>query len=152
MRRRAVFLVIAALIAIAVGLTLQVAKRKLRSNLVGSSSGSLQTINTAAVTYRQQYGAYPPNLQALGSPRKGESEAAKGSGLIDDVLASGGKSGYIFEYRHLEARSKSQSDGYEVTATPIVRKPDQAYYFTDQTGVVRMEFGRPATASSPPID
>lgn len=151
-RRGIRVVIVAALISIAVGLAIQAVDRKLRQETLASSTGSIRTINAAAVTYRQLYGKYPPSLSALGSPHEGQSTSAAASGLIDDVLASGEKAGYQYEYHQIQSPGKDPSDGYEVRASPIDRKLNQQpYFFTDQTGIVRMEFGHAASATSPPI-
>ncbi|MGZ4819831.1 MAG: prepilin-type N-terminal cleavage/methylation domain-containing protein, partial [Terriglobales bacterium] len=61
-----------------------------------SAVGSARTINTAEVTFASTY----PNhgfatLAQLGPPTSG-SVGDTGAGLLDSVLASGTKSGYVF--------------------------------------------------------
>src|SRR5437868_7824897 len=50
-----------------------------------SAVGSLRTINTAEVTYSSTYGTGYTDLTTLGT-----------SGLLDNVLSAGTKSGYTF--------------------------------------------------------
>ncbi len=73
---------------------------------------------------------------------------APSADLIDSVLASGIKSGYIFSYA---AGGANQS--YSITATPIsVGATGQNMYLTDQSGVIRVDTsGSGATAASTPI-
>jgi hypothetical protein len=68
--------------------------------------------------------------------------------LIDSVLSAGTKSGYTFKYT---AGSSNQS--YTITATPITAATTgQSMYFTDQSGVIRVDTtGSGAGASSTPI-
>lgn len=64
-----------------------------------SAVGSLRTLNTAAITYFSIYNmGFPPEIAAL-RPRPGNANPdANAAGLIDEVLASGTKSGYAFTY------------------------------------------------------
>jgi hypothetical protein len=68
--------------------------------------------------------------------------------LIDSVLAAGTKSGYTFAYT---AGAANQS--YSITATPItVGQTGQNMYFTDQSGVIRVDTsGAGASATSTPL-
>jgi hypothetical protein len=67
--------------------------------------------------------------------------------LLDFVLAAGAKSGYTFVYT---AGSSNQS--YTITAAPISTSTGQNTYFSDQSGVIRVDAtGAAANASSTPI-
>ena len=68
-----------------------------------SAVGSLRTLNTAAITYSNTYGHYPPSLKSFGPPSSG-APTEDGAGLVDSMLARGGpKSGYLFTYRTVPA-------------------------------------------------
>jgi len=109
-----------------------------------SAVGSLRVINTAVVTYTAKYGSLPPSLVVLGPPPNG-SESANAADLIDSVLASGTKSGYVFVYQ-------VHGTEYGVMANPATQgTTGTRYFFLDQTGVVRVETSHPASAESPPI-
>jgi hypothetical protein len=129
--------------------------------------GSLRTINTAMVTYDSTYlHGFAPSLAALGppppspagAPAAAASPSCLGAGLIDDILASGGKNGYIFQ---LSAGPSTGKDAqgcatgiqtYSITARPINRKTGRNSYFTDQSGVIRSTSeDRPATVNDTPI-
>jgi hypothetical protein len=68
--------------------------------------------------------------------------------LIDSVLSAGQKSGYVFSYT---AGGSNQS--YSITAKPITAATTgQNMYFTDQSGVIRVDTsGSGASSSSTPI-
>src|SRR4051812_3049001 len=58
-----------------------------------SAVGSIRTINTSEVTYASTY----PNVGfATLANLGGSGGSATGAGLVDSVLASGTKSGYVF--------------------------------------------------------
>ncbi len=111
-----------------------------------SAVGSLRTINTAAVTFSTQCGAYPPSLVAMGPP----FVACTTADLIDAVLATPPniKSGYTFAY----ATAGNPITTYTLTATPTtVGTTGQRYFFTDQSGVIRSSNVGAADVNSTPI-
>ena len=118
-----------------------------------SAVGSLRTLNVAAITYNSTYNqGYPPGIAALGPPAGSATPDANAAGLIDEVLATGTKSGYVFTYSAGERDAQGRVQSYAIHADPI--KPGntgQNHYFTDQTGVIRQETDRPANEQSPPI-
>jgi len=118
-----------------------------------SAVGSLRTINVASITYASTYNeGYPPTLVSLGPPASGLPPSASAAGLIDEVLASGHKSGYVFTYTAGEKDSVGRIDAYTVHADPITAgNTGLNYYFTDQTGVIRQEADGVANEQSPPI-
>jgi type IV pilus assembly protein PilA len=112
-----------------------------------SAVGSLRTLNTACIEFSTSYGQYPSALAALGPVGSGTAGSTSAD-LIDSVLAGGTKSGYTFSYT---AGASNQS--YSITATPITAATTgQNMYYTDQTGVIRVDTsGTGASASSTPI-
>jgi hypothetical protein len=118
-----------------------------------SAVASLRTLNTAATTYSATYAkGFPPTLSSLGPPPGGGAPDANAAGLIDGILASGRKSGYVFTYIPGDSDPDGRVKAYGINADPI--KPGntgQNHYFTDQTGAIRMETDRPASEQSPPI-
>jgi type IV pilus assembly protein PilA len=117
-----------------------------------SAVGSLRTINTAAATYQAQFKHYPEGLASMGSPVAGVSPEY-GAGLIDNALASGKKTGYVFKYRALDSKSSGTLDDYEVTACP--EKPNQSgvrCFYTDSSAVIRYSRAGPADKDSLPLE
>ena len=131
---------------------------------------SLQTIDTAAVTYATQYeNGFPSSLEVLGI-EPGTNPNCNHAGLLDKSLASGRTVGYVFTYApkypdggaepvispKAAARGckSGGASGYSVTANPIRRgSTGQRSFYTDQTGVIRYsENGEPATEDSPPLE
>ncbi len=104
--------------------------------------GGLRSISTAQNLYREQDKdgnstlEYAPSLTAL---------ATHGS-LIDGVLASGTKQGYIFSIVAAGSFTWSaRADPQQPT------KSGDRYFFIDDTGVIRFTRTGPADQNSPPI-
>jgi type IV pilus assembly protein PilA len=118
-----------------------------------SAVGSLRTLNVAQVTYASTYNTgFSPDITSLGSPPAGAPTDGHASGLIDDVLAKGQKSGYVFTYTVTEKDENGTLTGYTITAEPVQPgNTGQRYFFTDQTGVIRVERDRQASQESPPL-
>lgn len=128
----------------------------LRSRLTanqGSAVGSLRTLNTAATTYAETYNmGYPHGIAVLGPARGGGNPSAAAAELIDEALASGTKSGYVFTYTPGEKDSAGRINTYTIRADPVVPgNTGVNHYFTDQSGVIRQESNRPAGAESTPL-
>jgi len=114
-----------------------------------SAVGSLRTLNTACVSYSTTYGTgYPAALANLGP---GTPATAATADLIDSVLASGTKSGYVFTFVS-GAPVGGQVPTYTINANPVtVGTTGQRGFFTDQSGVIRANPTGPATVNSTPI-
>jgi hypothetical protein len=119
-----------------------------------SAMGSLRTINTTEITYASTYdGGYSPDLASLGPGGTGPPSASA-AGLIDSVLATGRKSGYIFTYTPGQRDPKGRIGSYTVTACPITYDRDgrgsRTSFFTDETGFIRQtDENRPPTGQDP---
>lgn len=114
-----------------------------------SAVGSLRTITAACVTYNSIYGVgFPVGLSNLGTSGNAGSTSAD---LIDNALAAGVKSGYVFVYSSSAAIS-SVVPAYQVQANPLTwNQTGTRYFFTDQSGVIRFNLSAAATASDTPI-
>jgi type IV pilus assembly protein PilA len=115
-----------------------------------SAVGSLRTLNTSCVEYSTTYGiGFPARLSNLGPAAVATSASAD---LIDQVLASGIKSGYSFVYSGGGPDAAGNIDNYVITATPVVQgTTGQRGFYTDQSGVIRADSTGTATISSTPI-
>lgn len=104
-----------------------------------SAVGTTRLIVTCAVVYQTGRAVFPANLDEMGPT---------GDGCLDDVAASGSKSGYTFSYL-------PTNSGFTITATPTsCERTARRTFFTDETGVIRFrnDAGCPAaTAESPPL-
>jgi hypothetical protein len=109
--------------------------------------GSLRTLNAAALTYAEKYGHYPSLLENLGPPPFGDATEGAAN-LIDPVLASGRRAGYVFSYKRLPA--ERGRDGYFIRADPLYSgQSGRRTFSTDQTGVIWMN-GAPLEGPSKP--
>jgi type IV pilus assembly protein PilA len=133
-----------------------------------SAVGSVRTIETAAFLYDSAYSnGFPPSLAAMDG-RGGGSRSCDHAQMIESILASGQKSGYVFTYVALPAMADSQppdsqkaaANGctvrggttFTVNADPITRgTTGQRSFFANQTGVIRSDTDGPASADSKPI-
>jgi type IV pilus assembly protein PilA len=111
-----------------------------------SAVASLRTLYTASITYNAMRNeGYPPALENLG-PANGTAQEKQRASLIDATLASGTKHGYLFSYR-------PTGSGFTINADPVTAGTTGVrHFFMDQTGVIRSEMYRPATANSPPLE
>ena len=116
-----------------------------------SAVGSVRVINTAAVAYQAQFNHYPEGLGSLGSPVAGVSPEY-GAGLIDNTLASGKKSGYVFKYHGIDTKQTGALDDYEVTACPeVMGSSGRRCFYSDSSGVIRYSSSGHADKDSPPL-
>ena len=99
-----------------------------------SAVGSLRVLNTAAITYLDSYGHYPPSLKSLGPPVNGKP-SEKAADLVDPVLAGGRRSGYLFTYRSYPSLGSSRGT-YAIQADPLDSTYGVRHFSTDQTGVL----------------
>jgi type II secretory pathway pseudopilin PulG len=111
----------------------------LRSRMAANESsavGSLRTLNTAAVAYFSTYRHYPVSLRNFGGP-PGAEPTEEAAGLIDNALAGGRKSGYLFTYRSTPPFGSNSAGSYAINADPLEPgKGGQRHFSTDQTGTI----------------
>jgi type IV pilus assembly protein PilA len=111
-----------------------------------SAVGSLRAINTACVTYATEHKSFPSALANLGA-----HPGAKAADLLDNVLVSGQKSGYVFSYLP-GPEENGAIISYEVHADPVTPEATGVrYFFTDQSGIIRYSLHAPASSESPPL-
>lgn len=127
----------------------------LRARIAANESqalASVRTINTAAAAYQVRFLHYPEGLASMGSPVAGVSPEY-GAGLLDNTLASGKKSGYVFTYRGIDSKHSGMLDDYEVTACP--ERPNTTgvrCFYSDSSGVIRYSRSGRADKESPALE
>jgi prepilin-type N-terminal cleavage/methylation domain-containing protein len=137
-------LIVVAIILIIAAIAIPNLLRAKMSANEASAVGSLRTINTASVAYSTTYGNYPPALPSLG-PSTAPSSTS--SDLIDSALVSGKKSGYQFTFA-----SATTYQQYSIIATPLnPGVTGQRYFYTDQSGVIRVNLSTTATSGDSPL-
>jgi len=117
-----------------------------------SAVASLRTFDTAEISYSSTYNTgYTYDITYLAPPATGSGATSTAAGLIDSVLASGSKSGYSFIYSPGPSDSNGRINTYGVTALPISNSTGTNYYFTDQSGVIRMNSTTTAGSTDAPL-
>jgi type IV pilus assembly protein PilA len=121
-------------------------KSKMAAN-ESSAVGSVRTVNTGEVTYAASCPSvgFSATLVELNTG----AVCAGGTGIIDNVLATGVKSGYTFAYAPLATAGINTT--YTTTAVPqSVGTTGQRGFYSDQTGVIRytLDGTAPTNASS----
>lgn len=126
-------------------------KSKMRAN-ESSAVQSLRNIATAEVVYSSTYGIdFSTDLVQLSG--NGINPDPNNAGLIDENLAGGQKSGYIFQFTQLTTDSQGHTATYSVTADPEVSgTTGQRHFYVDQSCVIRVNLSATAGPSDPPIN
>jgi hypothetical protein len=149
MKRAALLVGAVAVIGIAVSAALL--QQRARRELSWAQAASIRTIHTSCRVYAETYSTlgFPRRLDQLGSPPQGQQGSPEHSGLIDDVLASGRKSGHEFSYI-AEPRDKGgRTVGYRLSVRPQTYGiTGRRSYYADATGTIRFtDENRPASTS-----
>jgi hypothetical protein len=120
----------------------------------------VQTISTAEEQYRQSFPkrGYSRTLRELGSPADGCPASnllpPTSACLIDFVLANASspataKSGYFYTYIPGPPNAKGIIESYTVHGDPATPQAGVRHFFIDETGVMRVDRGKPASKDSP---
>lgn len=135
----------------------------MRSRMAANESAAvsyLRAINTASVTYSATYGnGFPPSMVALGPPPAGGAATCDNADLIDAVLVTGQKSGYLFAYVGANPLSTAGAgcttvgfNSYSVNADPVTPgATGQRYFFTDESSIIRFNLTAAAGPNDQPI-
>ena len=122
-----------------------------------SAVASMRTITASEIIYSTTYtvgfsadlislsdGGAPGNCIAPALP------SVSSACLIDSVLASGTKSGYLFTYAPIGGGGANNT--YTLNGDPVnVGSGDPRHFYTDQTHVLRVNPAAVASASDPPL-
>jgi type IV pilus assembly protein PilA len=128
----------------------------MRSRIAANESASVQNmrnITTANVVYSSTYGVgYATSLAALGPPSGTGMPTSANAQLIDEVLATGVKSGYTYVYTPTAPDSSGNTPSYTLNANPLtIGITGNRFFFTDDSGVIRQNTSATATVSDTPI-
>jgi type IV pilus assembly protein PilA len=127
----------------------------MRSRMAANEAATVQNMRnicTAEVTYSTTYGiGYSVALPTLGPPAGGGPPTVNNAALIDDILATGTKAGYVLTYAPFNVVGLITYD-YTLNAAPTMPQTTGVrYFYTDQTGVIRQNTVAPAGPNDPPI-
>jgi prepilin-type N-terminal cleavage/methylation domain-containing protein len=123
---------------------------KMRANEASAVQNS-RNVTTAEVVYSTTYGiGFSPSMAAMSG--NGVTVDQNNAGLIDSVLASGTKSGYVYSYTVLASDPLGHVISYSLNADPQVQNnTGRRHFYTDQTAVIRSNDSVSAGPSDPPI-
>jgi type IV pilus assembly protein PilA len=143
-------LIVVAIILIIAAIAIPNLMRSKMAANEASAVASSRTLNTASATYASTYGIGFPS--ALGKLAPAAAATSAAADLIDNVLASGTKSGYAFVLTGGAADANGVVQSYTETAQPSTANVTGIrYFFTDQSAVIRQNVGGAASNSSTPI-
>ena len=110
-----------------------------------SAVGSLRTINISSVAFSTTYGNYHHTAKRFGTLDGSDFD---GCGLdLTRLSVTGTKSGYTFSYT-----ASSTYQQYSIQSGPVNQGvTGQRYFFTDQSGVIRVNLSSPATSTDNPL-
>jgi type IV pilus assembly protein PilA len=126
-------------------------RSKMRAN-EASAVSSLRSITTANVVYSTTYQiGYSVTLGDLGGT--GAVINSTNSGLIDSVLSSGNKSGYMFTYAATSTDNNGDVLTYSANADPtLVGTTGDTHFYVDQTSIIRSNQTQPAGPNDTPVN
>jgi type IV pilus assembly protein PilA len=110
-----------------------------------SAINSIQVINKAEVQFSSTYGinGYSCSLPALGGDPASGAPSATGAQILQQDLATGDKSGYIFTIGNcskVTVNGQDRYNGYTVTAVPeAVGKTGDRGFCSDQFGTIKQD-------------
>lgn len=145
-------LVVVAIILIIAGIAIpNYIRAKISANQAAAVE-NMRTVTTANVVYSTTYGVgYAASLAKLGGAGGGPP-SVNAADLIDDILATGTKSGYIFTYLAGPVSSSGTIDTYTLNADPVlVDSTGTQHYYVDATGVIRFNVAGTAGPTSSPL-
>jgi type IV pilus assembly protein PilA len=140
-------LIVVAIILIIAAIAIPNLMRSKMAANEASAVAALRTLNTSAVAYSTTWGIFPGALASLGPVASGTAPTSATADLIDSVLASGTKAGYNITWG-----GGGGTTGYTISAAPVTTGvTGQRYFFTDQSGVIRVNPSTTATSASSPL-
>jgi hypothetical protein len=106
---------------------------------------------TVGKYYASHKGGYPATLAAIIAEDATLDPAFRAELNRVSWYTSGINDGYVFKYASLSTKRDGFSDAYVVYADPIEHDRRRPHFYMDQTGILRSEIGRQASATSPPV-
>jgi len=127
----------------------------LRSKMAANEAAAIEntrTITTSNVVYSTTYGVgYVANLAKMATPSPGPV-TANAAGLLDNILAGGTKSGYVYTYLAGPVSAGGTIDAYTLQADPLTQNiTGTRHFFVDATGVIRFNSSAAAGPTDTPV-
>lgn len=144
-------LIVVAVILIIAGMAIpNFIRSKMRANEAAAVQ-NMRNIDTAEVVYATTYGVgFAPDLASLGG--NGITVNQSSAALIDEVLATGKKTGYSYTYKVISRDPSGDVVSYSINADPIVvENTGVRHFYTDQTDVIRVNQTASAGPNDPPL-
>jgi type IV pilus assembly protein PilA len=140
-------LIVVAIILIIAAIAIPNLMRSKMASNESSAASMVRTLYTSSVTYSSTYGnGFPNNLTQLGPPAVGVTtgNTCATAGLIDSVLATGTKSGYIFtligDAANAAVNGCTGSNNFTAGAVPIsVGSTGQRSFCAGNDGVINAD-------------
>lgn len=104
-----------------------------RSDSEAAALGYMRTVVAAEKVFKKKHGRYAASLPEL-----------VGSGSFTRRMTNTQRGEYVVQFRPAE-------NGYALTLTPAQIDVTHRAFYVDQTGVIRGDEGKPATAASPAV-
>jgi len=146
-------LIVVAIILIIAAIAIPNLMRSRMAANEASAVSSVRSLNTAQIAYNATFLGYASSITVLGPPG-GSNCTAAGSAtsvnacLIDNVLQTGTKAGYLFTV----AGTGTPVTNYTTNADPVNQgTTGQRHFYSDSSGVIRYNASAPATSADVPI-
>ena len=120
-----------------------------------SAINSMQVINKAQIQYQSTYptNGFACSLPALGGDPGSGAPSPTSAQILQQDLASGDKSGYVFTIANctkITVNGQDRYTGYEVTAVPeTVGKTGDRGFCSDQFGTIKQDPAGTSNCSQP---
>jgi type IV pilus assembly protein PilA len=146
-------LIVVAVILIVAGIAIP---NFLRSKMAANEAAAMantRTITTSNVVYSTTYGiGYAASLANMATPPPPGPVTANAAGLLDNILAAGTKSGYVYTYVAGPLGVGGTIDAYTLQADPLTPNiTGTRHFFVDATGVIRFNSGGAAGPTDSPV-
>lgn len=146
-------LIVVAVILIIAGIAIP---NFLRSKMAANEAAAIantRTITTSNVVYSTTYGiGYAAGLANMATPPPPGLVTAAAAGLLDNILAAGTKSGYVYTYVAGPLGAGGTIDAYTLQADPLTPNiTGTRHFFVDATGVIRFNSAGAAGPADSPV-
>jgi len=129
-----------------------------RAKILANESSAVQTVRqiaTAELSYHNSYSniGYAPDLKSLGGPAVGCSPSPAGACIVDSVVISGVKSGYVFFAAGFAPGGTPTNTQFVSSAAPVRFNSTGTRNFCIATddGSVRAMIGSPGGTPAPDV-